>query len=166
MRTPLSYLILPLLCTTTLVLSGCAKMAKSDQYQTSVLEKLPFVYKMTVQQGNVINEGQVAQLQPGMNKRQVAYLLGTPVLTDFFNADRWDYVYTIRRGHQPEEQHKLTIWFKDDALVRMDGNLQPKPGRNDTLDPKEVVVTVPDYQERKGLFSRMMDSFRPTPKKP
>ena len=93
-----------------------------------MLERLPFVYKMTVQQGNVITEEQVAQLQPGMTKRQVTYLLGTPLLTDFFNTDRWDYVYTIRRGHKPKESRKFTVFFQDDALVRTEGDLGLKPG--------------------------------------
>jgi outer membrane protein assembly factor BamE len=152
MRKLLICLILSVPGPAALLTTGCAGETQPDQYQTSLLEKLPFVYKMTVQQGNLVSEEQVDQLQPGMNKRQVRYLLGTPLLTDFFNTDRWDYVYTIRRGHQPEERRKLTVFFQDDALVRTEGDMKPTPGRTEAAQPKEIVVSVPDYQERKGLF--------------
>ncbi len=142
----------------TPVLTGCAGETKPDVYQSSLLEDLPFVHKMTVQQGNIITSEALDQLQPGMNKRQVRYLLGTPLLTDFFNSDRWDYVYTIRRGHEPEEQRKLTVFFQDDVLVRTEGNLQPKPGAATADAPKEIVVSVPDYHERKGWIGRGLEA--------
>jgi outer membrane protein assembly factor BamE len=159
MRKLIVWLIWSVLCPAMIALSGCAKEAKPNEYHTSVLERLPFVYKMTVQQGNVITDEQVAQLQPGMNKRQVTYLLGTPLLTDFFNTDRWDYVYTLRRGHKPEERRKLTVFFKDDALVRTDGDLRPTAGPAAALTPKEMVVSVPDYQDHKGLFGRAWETI-------
>lgn len=158
MRKLLSCLILSLLCPATLVSTSCARHAKPDEYQTSMLERLPFVHRMTVQQGNIITEAQVEQLKPGMNKRQVRYVLGTPLLTDFFNTDRWDYVYTIRRGHQPAEERKLTVYFQEDALVRIEGNMRPKPGQAPAPDPKEIVVSVPDYQEHQGLIGRGLEA--------
>lgn len=128
-----------------------------------MLEELPFVYKMTVQQGNILSEEMVDQLQPGMTKRQVRYLLGTPLLTDFFHTDRWDYVYTIRRGHQEMQSKKLTLHFQDDALVRMDGTIKPDPTRAATREPTEIVVEVPDYQARKGLFRRSLEAIGAEP---
>jgi outer membrane protein assembly factor BamE len=160
MRKVLSYPILSLLCLATLGLGGCAAEMKPDEYQTSMLDRLPFVYKMTVQQGNIITPEQVAQLQPGMNKRQVRYLLGTPLLTDFFNTDRWDYVYTYRRGHAPEERRKFTVFFKDDALVRTEGDVRPVPGAPDVDRAKEMEVSVPDYQDRKSVYGWLRSLFR------
>ena len=159
MRKLLRCLICSLLCPLALAPSGCAKESKQVDYDSSMLERLPFVYKMTVQQGNVITQEQVAQLQPGMTKRQVTYLLGTPLLTDFFNTDRWDYVYTIRRGHQPKESRKLTVFFQDDALVRTEGDLGLKPGQVETVPAKDIVVSVPDYQDRHGLIGRGLDAI-------
>jgi outer membrane protein assembly factor BamE len=138
-------------------LAGCGGEEKPDEYQTSMLEDLPFVYKMTVQQGNILTEEMVDGLEPGMTKRQVRYLLGTPLLTDFFHTDRWDYVYTIRRGHQDMQEKKLTLYFQDDALVRIEGTMRPDPARAAKREPTEIVVDVPDYKERKGLIRRSLE---------
>ena len=154
------FLIVP----TVLVLNGCGGEEKPDEYQSSMLEDLPFVYKMTVQQGNILTEDMVDGLQPGMTKRQVRYLLGTPLLTDFFHADRWDYVYTIRRGHQDMQSKKLTLYFQDDALTRIEGTMRPDPTRAANRKPAEIVVDVPDYKERKGLIRRSLQFIGAEPK--
>lgn len=138
-------------------LTGCAGEEKPDEYQRSSLERLPFVYKMTVQQGNIISEEMVDQLSPGMTKSQVRYLLGTPMLTDFFHTDRWDYTYTVRRGHQEMEVKTLTLHFQDDTLARIEGDLRPDPNRAASREPREIVVSVPDYQKRKGFFRKGLD---------
>jgi outer membrane protein assembly factor BamE len=158
MRKLLDRLIPTLVVVATANLAGCAGEEKPDEYQTSRLENLPFVYRMTVQQGNILNEDNVDQLQPGMTKRQVQYLLGTPLLTDFFNTDRWDYVYTIQRGHQSMERRKLTVFFQEDALVRIEGDLKPNPQRAATRERQEIVVSVPDHEKRKGLIGRSLEA--------
>ena len=138
--------------------AGCSGEEKPDEYQTSVLEDLPFVYKMTVQQGNILTEEMVDQLQPGMTRRQVQYVLGTPPLTNFFHTDRWDYLYTIRRGHQDMEQKKLTLFFEEDALVRIEGTLRPDPARAAAREPADIIVEVPDHEGRKGIFRRGLEA--------
>lgn len=155
-RFPALLLILP---AAALSLAGCAGEERPDEYQRSSLERLPFVYKMTVQQGNIITEEMVDQLRPGMTKNQVRYLLGTPLLTDFFHTDRWDYTYTIRRGHQDMEVKTLTLHFENDALARIEGDLQPNPGRAAAREPEQIVVSVPDYKERKGLIRRSLEAI-------
>ncbi len=150
-----ALLVIPL--TAASLMAGCAGEEKPDEYQRSALERLPFVYKMTVQQGNILTEELVDQLQLGMTKRQVRYLLGTPLLTDFFHTDRWDYTYTIRRGHQEMQIKTLTLHFEEDALVRIEGDLRPDPNRAAAREPEEIVVTVPDYKERKGLIRRGLE---------
>ncbi len=143
----------------TLVVSACAGAPKVDDSQRSMLDRLPFVYKMTVQQGNIVTAEQVDQLQPGMNKRQVRYLLGTPLLTDFFNSDRWDYVYTMRRGHKALERRRVTVLFKDDALVGIEGDLRPNPKAAAADKAKETMVSVPDYKNNEGLISRGLEAI-------
>ncbi len=152
MRKALIFLTLCLLL--AFAVSGCASKKRPDEYRTSVLEGLPFVYKMTVQQGNIITEEMVDDLELGMSKRQVRYVLGTPLLTDFFHTDRWDYTYTIRRGHQPLEIRYLTLLFKEEQLIDIRGDIKPDPLRARARAPREVVVTVPDYEDRKGLLTR------------
>jgi len=148
MRKILSFLVLLL----NVGLLGCASKGQVDAAgQSSVFEELPFVYKMTVQQGNIINEEMVDSLQPGMNKRQVRFLLGTPLLVDLFHPGRWDYTYTIRRGHQPMEAKRLTLFFEDDALVRIEGDIRPGAAGAEE-DDAPLIVKVPDWEDRRGLF--------------
>lgn len=139
---------------------GCARNKKDDEYRSSVLSDLPFVYKMTVQQGNLITEEMVDQLQLGMTKSQVRYLLGTPLLADMFHTNRWDYTYTIERGHEPMVIKPLTVFFQDDALSRIDGAMQPNPERALAAqnDP-EVVIKVPDWQDKRGLINRTLTTI-------
>jgi outer membrane protein assembly factor BamE len=139
-----------------LALAGCSTTPTEDAYRTSYLERLPFVYKMPVQQGNLVSAEMVDALQPGMNKRQVRYLLGTPLLMDMFHQDRWDYTYTIQRGRNPMEVKRLTIWFQDDALVRIDGDIKPDPTRSASATKPEIVVSVPDWKDDRGFLTRTM----------
>ena len=159
MRKLLDCLIPTLAACAAANLAGCAGQGKPDEYQTSRLENLPFVYRMTIQQGNILTEEMVDQLQPGLTKRQVQYLLGTPLLTDFFNTDRWDYVYTIQRGHKPMETRNLTVFFQDDALVRVEGDMKPDAQRGASGERREIVVSVPDYEKRKGFFGRSLETI-------
>jgi outer membrane protein assembly factor BamE len=120
-----------------------------------VIDRLPFVYQMPVQQGNIITEEMVDRLQPGMTKSQVRYLMGTPMLEDIFHADRWDYTYTIRRPHQETQIKRLSLFFnKDDALDKVEGYIRPNPARLAAAKPNEIIVTVPNWQDQRGILSR------------
>jgi outer membrane protein assembly factor BamE len=143
-----------------LAITGCARDRRpSDRPSGAMLSNLPFVYKMTVQQGNIITEAMVNQVQLGMNREQVRYLLGTPLLTDLFHTDRWDYVYTIRRGHQPMEIKRLTLWFEDDQLISIEGFAQPDPeAALVALEEETVVVEVPDWRDNRGIISRTLNA--------
>jgi outer membrane protein assembly factor BamE len=79
-------------------------------------------YRIDIQQGNFISQEMVAQLKPGMSKEQVRLALGTPLLTDIFHADRWDYVYWREKPGTKREQRKLTVFFEDGKLTRLDGD--------------------------------------------
>ena len=82
-------------------------------------------YKMEVVQGNVVSKEQVQALQPGMSRQQVRDILGTPLITDIFHGDRWDYVFTIRRAGVESQQRKLTAYFEGDRFVRAEGDEMP-----------------------------------------
>jgi len=79
------------------------------------------VYRMTIQQGNFLEERAVEQLQVGMTRSQVRYLLGTPMVPDAFNKDRWDYLYYLKRGRlkSPVQRH-LVVYFEDDKVARIE----------------------------------------------
>ncbi|HQQ62873.1 MAG TPA: outer membrane protein assembly factor BamE [Pseudomonadales bacterium] len=85
----------------------------------------PGVYKLDVQQGNIITQDAVDQLNPGMSKRQVRYLLGTPLLIDSFNDDRWDYFYSLKNHSGDYSQERMTLFFVNDRLDHMQGNFRP-----------------------------------------
>ncbi len=80
-------------------------------------------YRIDIQQGNYISSEMVAQLRPGMSKEQVRLTLGTPLLTDIFHADRWDYIYWYEKAGAKPEQRKLTVYFEDGKLTRLDGDV-------------------------------------------
>lgn len=80
-------------------------------------------YRADVQQGNVVTSEMVSALKPGMTKRQVRYALGSPLVTDPFHKDRWDYVYSFQKGRGQRSQQQLTLIFKDDALLSIEGDL-------------------------------------------
>lgn len=83
------------------------------------------IYRADVQQGNVVTAEMAQALKIGMSKRQVRYLLGSPLVTDVFHKDRWDYVYSMQKGKGPRSQQHLTVIFKDDALMAIEGDLAP-----------------------------------------
>jgi outer membrane protein assembly factor BamE len=80
-------------------------------------------YRMEIQQGNFVSQEMVSQLKPGMSKEQVRFVLGTPLLTDVFHPDRWDYVYTRDPRDGTKEQRRLAVYFNDGRLVRVDGDI-------------------------------------------
>jgi outer membrane protein assembly factor BamE len=82
------------------------------------------MYRVDVQQGNVLTDEMLASLKVGMTKRQVRFLLGTPPITDPFHANRWDYVYSFRKGGAAEERRRLTLHFDGDALSRFESDAQ------------------------------------------
>ncbi len=86
------------------------------------------LYRMTVQQGNVLNPEQIEQLEAGMTRSQVSFLLGTPMVPNGFNNDRWDYYYYIRgaRGETALTK-RLVVWFKDEKVDRLEGDAAPAP---------------------------------------
>ena len=78
------------------------------------------VYKMDIQQGNYLEGKTVDQLQVGMTRSQVRYLLGTPMVPDLFDKDRWDYLYWFEKGHNRAQQRRLVVYFKDDKVSSFD----------------------------------------------
>ena len=79
------------------------------------------IYRPTIQQGNILEPEQIGKLKPGMTKRQVMYVMGTPLLQDPFHKDRWDYIHTVKPGSSPKmTSQRLTLYFENDTLVRID----------------------------------------------
>lgn len=101
-------------------------------------------YKIDVIQGNFISKEQVEQLRPGLSREQVKALLGTPLLASLFHADRWDYVFTLKRQGVAPQAFKYAVFFKDDQLVRFEGDAMPTEAEFiASLDTKRKLGEVP-----------------------
>ena len=85
----------------------------------------PGAYRIDVEQGNIVTDEMVEQLQPGMSRRQVRFVMGTPLVEDTFNPDRWDYHYVKRNGTKTLSESQLTVFFEGDALVNVTGTNLP-----------------------------------------
>lgn len=94
-------ILICLLCA-ALLLSGCA------------------IHKPDVQQGNIMEPDMLAQLHPGLSKKQVQFLMGTPIIEDPFHPERWDYVYWLKAHHHKPVQHRVTVFFDNDVVSRIE----------------------------------------------
>ncbi|MDD5404499.1 MAG: outer membrane protein assembly factor BamE [Sulfuricella sp.] len=91
----------------------------------SYIPMAPSVYKIDIQQGNVVTQEMVSRLKPGMTRSQVRFALGTPLVSDVFHPDRWDYVYRFQKAGVLTEQHHITVVFENDLLKRVEGDVVP-----------------------------------------
>jgi outer membrane protein assembly factor BamE len=80
-------------------------------------------YRVDVRQGNYVTQDMVARLKPGMSRDQVRFALGTPLVADMFHANRWDYVYRFEPGRGEVQLRRLVIFFEDNKLVRVGGDV-------------------------------------------
>jgi outer membrane protein assembly factor BamE len=87
----------------------------------------PGVYRIDIPQGNIVTQEMVDQLRPGLTKRQVNFILGTPLVRDTFNQDRWDYVYSFQRGGGERVQERLSVFFESNQLIRFEGDFEQTP---------------------------------------
>ena len=87
--------------------------------------KIPRVYKLAVQQGNVITQEMVDRLEPGMTRNQVEYVMGRPVLRDPFDDDQWVYLYTLEVPDVFIQAFKMVLIFEEDTLVSITGDYVP-----------------------------------------
>lgn len=102
-------------------LSGCSSVQqKTHQWMGAVTP-----YRIDVVQGNFVSREQVQALQPGMVREQVRDVLGTPLMTSVFHADRWEYVFVFRSPGKDAISRRLTVFFKDDVLLRFEGDEMP-----------------------------------------
>lgn len=81
-------------------------------------------YRMEIQQGNYVSQEMAAQLKPGLTRDQVRFVMGTPLLSDIFHDERWDYVFVRQRANSTEvERRRIAVFFEDGKLKRVDGDV-------------------------------------------
>jgi len=128
-----------------LLLSGCNK------------DKIPGVYRIDIQQGNAVDQEMINKLKPGMTKKQVAYIMGTPLLIDTFHPNRWDYIYSFHPGNGQREQRNLTLYFANDTetLTHIEGNTRTvsREDRTETEQNSSTVVVPLDNKDTSAFQS-------------
>lgn len=124
MQKTLSLLIVGLLLAT----AGCSNLG------------FPGVYRIDIEQGNIIDESMVARLRPGLDPEQVRFVMGSPQVVDPFTPDRWVYLYRLRRGSGERVEGRMVLYFEDGRLARWEGAPVPAEARqrvNTAVKPAE-----------------------------
>lgn len=130
----------------TLILVASASMAACGSLNSASTHVASIVtpYKMDIVQGNFVSKEQAAALKPGMSRAQVRDVMGTPLLASIFHADRWDYVFTFKRQGLAPQARKVTVFFKDDTLERVEADSLPTEAEFVTsLDSGRQIGKVP-----------------------
>jgi outer membrane protein assembly factor BamE len=123
-----------------------------------VLNNLPGVYTVDVQQGNIVDQSMVDQLRPGMSKRQVLYIMGSPMLKDVLHENHWEYLYSNQPGGEARQQKRITLYFQDDKIVGLQGDF--KPSKLPVLKPSpDATVDVPKRNLDDSLWGTLTGWF-------
>jgi outer membrane protein assembly factor BamE len=99
------------------------------------------IYTLDIQQGNLFSKNLVDSLKPGMTKRQVTLVMGSPSIVNAFNPNRWDYISTLRKGNGRMEQKDLTLYFEGDSLSRIEGDYFAE-------NPQELIKEATKYKRQ------------------
>lgn len=112
----------------------------------SWIDDLPGItpYRMEIQQGNFVSQDMLSKLKRGMTRDQVRFVLGTPLVADMFHADRWDYVFYREIPKKPREERRVSVFFENDRLVRVEGDVVPEgQGAKPAAAPKPAAAAEP-----------------------
>jgi len=133
------------------IISGCDRRADGSR-------KIPLVYRVDVQQGNVIEQSMIDKLEPGMTKAKVRFIMGTPLLVDPFHSNRWDYIYSIEPGDGERAQRHVALFFKDDKLTHLEGDITTGYRHSEEDTPEASSVFVTGDRKEKGFFGKWFGS--------
>ncbi len=127
----------------------------------SACSHIPGLYRIDIQQGNVIDQVMLDKLKPGMDKNQVHFILGTPAIVDPFHTDQWEYLFSSSEAGDAREQRHLRVHFKDERLAYIDGDIITTNRVPDDTPRQSKTVEVPLNNDKGGgLFRRL---FNPRP---
>ena len=121
---------------------------------STILNNLPGVYTLEIQQGNIIDQAMIDQLRPGMNKRQVLYIMGSPMLDDVFHKNRWDYLYSNQPSGEDRVQKQVSLFFENDQIVGIQGDFRPSAVPI-IKTSGETTVDVPKRNLEKTLWEKI-----------
>jgi len=141
---------------TFIFLTACSVKSPIDYFEAKI-------YKLDVQQGNIITAEMLMGLKPGMTRAQVKYVLGTPLIQDSFHENRWDYIYKMIKDDRLIEERHVVVRFEDDELVDVKGDIIQSNdiliGAETEKQSKVITLTEADYEEQKkdknSILSRL-----------
>ena len=132
------------------LLPGCSSLGSASQRVAGVVQP----YRPQIVQGNFISREQVEFLRPGFTREQVRDVLGTPLVTSVFHGDRWDYAFTLRRQGVALQAFRLSIFFKEDRLDRIEGDTPPTEAEFADAVDKRQPPKVPVLEATEAQLSR------------
>lgn len=132
----------------SIIFTGCS----------SVLNNLPGVYTLDIQQGNVITQEIIDQLRPTMTKRQVLYIMGSSMLIDVFHPQRWDYLYSEQKSGEPRLQKRVSLYFDGNELISVQGDFRPSSTPVARVN-ESTTVDVPARVLEKTLWEKITVLF-------
>lgn len=140
----------------TALLAGVALLGACSSFDggTRSLAEGLTLYRPEVVQGNFVSKEQVQALRPGMSRLQVRDILGTPLVSSVFHADRWDYVFTIRRQGVEPQRLRLTVFFSSDQLERFEGDEMPSETEFVESISRKRKVKVPQLEATEEQLAR------------
>jgi outer membrane protein assembly factor BamE len=144
-------LLFSLLALVSLTLTACS----------TLLDYIPGVYSLEIQQGNMVDQDMINQLRPNMTKKQVLYIMGSPMLLDVFHQKRWDYLYSKQVGGEAREQKRITLYFEGDTLTGIQGDF--RPDSQAAKASKETTLDVPARDLEKTLWETVLWLFSDEP---
>ena len=139
------------------IVTGGCDMARFPTFPS--VPELPGVYRIDIQQGNIVDRQTLDQIEIGMERSKVRFIMGTPLLVDPFNLDRWDYFYSLRHGSGEEVRQRVTLHFVDDRLARIEDGLRFEAAPDSTAERTPTLVKVPKRQPPEGIFERLVPDF-------
>ena len=116
------------------------------------------MHKIDIQQGNLVKESEVEQLEQGMTRRDVRYILGTPLVVDPFHQNRWDYFYSLNRRGKDMVKRRITVVFENDILVRIEGDIGVNTVKDVAQDDGGTVITE-SQQDDKGFIKKTWEKI-------
>jgi len=146
----------PVLARSVVAVLGLGLLAGCSSLESNRWTNIFLPYRVEVVQGNVVTAEQVARVVPGMSRVQVREVLGSPLLTDMFHADRWDYVFMLNRPGTPLQKRAVVVIFEGDKLARIDAPPLPTDAEFiDSIDPfrsrREVPVLALTEEQIRAL---------------
>ncbi|MGY8845247.1 MAG: outer membrane protein assembly factor BamE [Gammaproteobacteria bacterium] len=132
----------------SLLLLSCSKSYVPGIPQLSDINDLKFVHKIDIQQGNVVTQNMLAQLEVGMDKEKVQFIMGTPIIMDTFNSHRWDYIFTYDRKREFLSKRTITLYFEGDSLSVIKGNIKAAEKELVAKRHEDAEILVPRFVKR------------------